>query len=129
MDFPDGASGKEPACQCRRQRRCRLDLGSRRYPGVGNGNPVQYFCLENFMDRGAWQGIVYGATKSLTQLNTCMRTYTHTHTHTHTHVGLAFHVPGNIRSLASFTLHFTPFNLLQVYSDYWLTSRFILVNL
>ena len=30
-------------------------------PGVENGNPLQYFCLENSMNRGAWQGIVHGA--------------------------------------------------------------------
>ena len=30
-------------------------LGSGRSPGVGNGNPLQYSCLENYMDRGAWQ--------------------------------------------------------------------------
>ena len=28
-----------------------------RSPGIGNGNPLQYFCLENPMDRGAWQGL------------------------------------------------------------------------
>ena len=39
-------------------------LGSRRSPGVGNGNPLQYSCLENFMDRGHWQAIVHGVTKS-----------------------------------------------------------------
>ena len=33
-----------------------LILGLGRPPGVGNGNPLQYSCLENFMDRGAWQG-------------------------------------------------------------------------
>ena len=30
---------------------------------VGNGNPLQYFCVENLMDRGAWQAIVYRVTK------------------------------------------------------------------
>ena len=39
-------------------------LGSRRSPGVGNGNPLQHSCLENFMDRGHWQAIVHGVTKS-----------------------------------------------------------------
>ena len=38
--------------------------GSRRSPGGGNGNPLQHSCLENSMDRGAWQAIVYGVTKS-----------------------------------------------------------------
>ena len=35
--------------------------GPGRSPGEGNGNPVQYSCLENPMDRGAWQAIVHGA--------------------------------------------------------------------
>ena len=34
--------------------------GSGRSPGVGNGNPLQYSCLGNLMDRGAWQATVYG---------------------------------------------------------------------
>ena len=42
--------------------------GSRRSPGKGNGNPLEYSCLENPMDRGAWQAIVYGITKSLARL-------------------------------------------------------------
>ena len=37
---------------------------SGRSPGVGNGNPLKYSCLENFMDRGAWWAIVHRATKS-----------------------------------------------------------------
>ena len=40
--------------------------GSERSPGVGNGIPFQYSCLENSMDRGAWQAIVHGAAKSQT---------------------------------------------------------------
>ena len=35
-------------------------------PGAGNGNPLQYSCLENSMDRGAWRATVHGVTKSLT---------------------------------------------------------------
>ena len=35
--------------------------GSGRSPGEGNGNPLQYSCLENSMDRGGWQAIVHGA--------------------------------------------------------------------
>ena len=42
--------------------------GSRRFPEEGNGNPFQYSCLENPMDRGAWQATVHGVEKSQTQL-------------------------------------------------------------
>ena len=49
------------------------DVGSipdcRRSFGKGNGNPPQYSCLENFMDRGAWQATVNGIAKSWTQLS------------------------------------------------------------
>ena len=37
--------------------------GLGRYPGEGNGNPLQYSCLENLMDRGAWQTTVHGVTR------------------------------------------------------------------
>ena len=40
--------------------------GSGRSPGIGNGNPLQYSCLENPMDRGAWWAIVHGLAKSRT---------------------------------------------------------------
>jgi len=43
--------------------------GSRRSPGEGNGYPLQYVCLENSMDRGAWLGTVHGATKIQVQVN------------------------------------------------------------
>ena len=53
--FPGGASGKEPTCQCRRQKRHEFDLGTPgRSPGGGHDNPLQNSCLENPMDRGAW---------------------------------------------------------------------------
>ena len=41
----------------------------REYPGEGNGNPLQYSCLENHMDRGAWLAAVHGVTKSRIQLS------------------------------------------------------------
>ena len=44
--------------------------GSGRSPGGGHGNPLQYSCLENPMDRGAWRAIVHGVSKSQTQLST-----------------------------------------------------------
>ena len=40
--------------------------GLERAPGEGNGNPLQYSCLENLMDRGAWPATVHGVTKSQT---------------------------------------------------------------
>ena len=40
--------------------------GLGRYPGEGNGSPLQYCCLENPMDRGAWQAAVHGVAKSRT---------------------------------------------------------------
>ena len=43
--------------------------GSGRSPGGGNGNPLQYSCLENPMDRGAWRATVHGAAKSRTCLS------------------------------------------------------------
>ena len=58
---PRGSTVKESACSAG-------DVGwipgSGRSPGVGNGNPLQYFCLGNPTDRGAWQAIVHGVTKS-----------------------------------------------------------------
>ena len=44
--------------------------GSGRSPGVGNGNPFQYSCLEKSMDRGVWQATVHGVEKSQTRLGT-----------------------------------------------------------
>ena len=41
-----------------------LILGSGRFPGGGNGNSLQYFCLENPMDKGPWQTAVHRATQS-----------------------------------------------------------------
>ena len=46
-----------------------LILGSGRYPGGGNGNPIQYSHLENPKDRGAWQATVNGVTKSPARLS------------------------------------------------------------
>ena len=75
--FPDASDDKESARKAQ-------DLGSipvsGRSPGAGNDYPLQYSCLENSMDRGAWQATVHGAAKSWTQLGD-----SHTHTHTHTH--------------------------------------------
>ena len=49
-----------------------MDLipGWGRSPGVGNGNPLQYYCLEDSMDRGVWWATVHGGAKSRTRLST-----------------------------------------------------------
>ena len=63
LGFPGGSDRKESA-------RKAGDLGSvpglGRSLGEGNGNPLQYSCLENSMDRGAWQAIVHGVAKNQT---------------------------------------------------------------
>ena len=46
-----------------------LNPASGKLPGEGNGNPLQYSCLENPMDRGAWRATVHGVTKSWTQVS------------------------------------------------------------
>ena len=51
--------------------------GSERLPGGGHGNPLQYFCLENPMDRGAWQATVHRISKSQTQLKQHSLLHTH----------------------------------------------------
>ena len=66
MGFPGGSDGKESACNV-------VNLGSipglGRSLGEGNGYPLQYSCLENSMDIGAWQATVHGVTKSQTRLS------------------------------------------------------------
>ena len=63
--FPGGSDGKESACNAGDE--C-LIPGSGICPGEGNGNLLQYSCLENPMDRGAWQAAVHGVAKSQTRL-------------------------------------------------------------
>ena len=53
MGFTSGASGKEPAYQYRKHKRRGFIPWSGSSPGGGHGNPLQYSCLENPMDRGA----------------------------------------------------------------------------
>ena len=66
MGSPGGSGRKEPAHNAG-------DLGSipalGRAPGGGHGNPLQYSCLDNPMDRGAWQATVHEVPKSQTQLS------------------------------------------------------------
>ena len=62
-----GTSGKEPA-NAGGIRDTGLILGSGRSPRGGHGNPLQYSCLENPMDRGAWRAAIYSVAKRQTQL-------------------------------------------------------------
>ena len=66
MGFPGGSEIKASACNVG-------DWGSipglGRSPGEGNGNPLQYSCLENPMDGGAWWATIHGITKNWTQLS------------------------------------------------------------
>ena len=66
MGFPGGADGKESSCSAGD---LGLVPGSGRSPGEGNGNPLQYSCLENPLDRGAWWATARGAVKSRTRLS------------------------------------------------------------
>ena len=59
-------SGKESICQCRRFKKLGFDPGLGISPGEGNSNPLQYSCLKNPMDRGAWWAAVHGLTKTWT---------------------------------------------------------------
>ena len=66
VGLPGSSDVKESACEAR-------DSGSiprlGRFPRVGNGNPLQYSCLEDSMDSGAWRATVHGVTKSRTRLS------------------------------------------------------------
>ena len=63
LGFPGGSSGKESACIAGNPGSI---LGSGRFPGEEHGNPLQYSCLENSMNRGAQCAAVHGVTKSWT---------------------------------------------------------------
>ena len=60
--------GKESICNARDTRDAGSIPGSGRSPGEGHGNPLQYSCLENPIDKGAWQATVHGVAKSQTWL-------------------------------------------------------------
>ena len=64
-------------------RRCGFNPCVRKTPRVGNGNPLQYCCLENSMDREAWKASANRITKSWTWLKWLSMHIAHTHTHTH----------------------------------------------
>ena len=63
LGFPGGSAGKESVCN--------VDSipGLGRFPGEENGYPLQYSCLENSIDRGAWRTAVHGITKNQTRMS------------------------------------------------------------
>ena len=66
LGFPGGTVMKNLAASAGDARDVSSIPESGRSPGGGDGNPLQYSCLENFMDRGTWRAIVHGVTKSWT---------------------------------------------------------------
>ena len=66
VSFPGGSEGEESACNIGDSGSI---PGSGRSPEEGNGNPLQYSCLENPMDGGAWSATVHGVAKSQTRLS------------------------------------------------------------
>ena len=74
MLSPGDSNSKESTCNAGD-----LDLipGSVRSPGEGRGNPLQYSCLRNPMDRGAWRAAAHGVSKSWTRLSAREHNGTH----------------------------------------------------
>ena len=71
-------------------------LGSERCPGGGRGNPLQYSCLGNAMDRGAWCATAHRVEKSLTWLKWLSM---HVRIHTHTHISSMFDLRCSLNSI------------------------------
>ena len=74
MGFPGSTGVNNPPANAGDARSVDSVPGSGRSPGIGNGNLLQYSCLESFMYRGAWRAIVHGVAES------DMTEHTHTHT-------------------------------------------------
>ena len=72
MRFPGGSDGKASACNVGD---LGLIPGLGRSPGGGNGNPLQYSCLENSMGGGAWWATVHGVTRNQTRLSNFTLTF------------------------------------------------------
>ena len=67
--FPGGSVVKNPSANAGDAGNAGLILGWGRSPGGGHGISLQYSCLENYMDRGAWRATVRGAAENWTQLS------------------------------------------------------------
>jgi len=66
LGFPGGTAGKNPPANSGDIRDKGSISGSGRSPGGGHGNPLQYSCLENPMDRGVWRATVHTVARSWT---------------------------------------------------------------
>ena len=98
--FPGGSDGKASACNAGDPSSI---PGSGRSPGKGNGNPLQYSCLENPMDRGAWWATVHGVAKSRTRLSH----FTSLHFNT------------DLLSCFILVVTFVPEKINEVYTGWW----------
>ena len=105
-------------------------LGSGRPPGEGNGNPLQYSCLESFMDRGAWQATVHRVTESRTRLK--VHAHIHRHTHTHTHIKYTLPTYNFLQCLFKSFSHFVKFMfyfILDLHESYKYNRYFLYTSL
>ena len=81
--------------------------GSERSPGEGNGNPLQYYCPENPIDRGAWWATVHGVAKSRTRLSDFTFTFTTLYGHSSWH---PWNYNSNIKDHWSQVSHYDRYN-------------------
>ena len=96
MRLPWWFSSKESFCQCKRHRRCRFNPWVRKIPWRRAWQPIQYFCLGNPMDRGAWWATVHRITKSWTWLKWLCIQENSTQTHSCAVIGV-----GKIEDIAN----------------------------
>ena len=106
--LPKWHSGKESAASARDTRDVGLIPGSGRSPGVGNGDLLQYSCLQSSTDRGDWRATVHGVTKSWTWLK-WLSTHIRVHQETETTAGiLVVKVRKKVKSLSRVWLFVDP---------------------
>ena len=96
--FPGGSVVEDLTANSRDRRNAGLIPGLGKSPGIGNGMPLQYPCLENPMDRGAWQATVHGVIKTWTWL----RGWAHS---TRTHIYILIFYINNRHTRWIFLLH------------------------